>query len=75
MYFGWWIVGTYFVVQVFMIGFHTYGWPLLVPVVAADLEADLVTMNLALTLGGCSGSGCRWWWGRWSIAGPSAGSC
>lgn len=46
MFQGWWIVGTHFVVQLFVTGFFVYSLPLLFPPVIAEFSTDATTVNL-----------------------------
>lgn len=46
MFKGWWIVGTHFVVQLFVTGFFVYSLPLLFPPVIAEFSTDATTVNL-----------------------------
>jgi len=47
MFHGWWIVATVFLVQLFMVGFMSYGYPLVVVPVEAEFQAGMETMSYA----------------------------
>ena len=55
MFQGWWIVGTHFTVQLFVVGFFTYSYPLLFDPVLKEFETDAQTMNYLPSLGGAIG--------------------
>lgn len=55
MHFGWWVVATTFMAQLFMIGLYTYAWSLLAPEVAKEFGADMLTMNLVMSGAGLMG--------------------
>jgi MFS family permease len=57
MFQGWWVVGTHFTVQLFIVGFFTYSYPLLFGPVSASFETDVKTMNYLPTLAGLLGLG------------------
>ncbi len=46
MFKGWWVVGTHFVVQLFVTGFFVYSLPLLFPPVIAEFATDATTVNM-----------------------------
>ncbi len=45
MFHGWWIVGTVFMVQLFMIGFSSYGLPLLLVPVENDFKCGMEALS------------------------------
>lgn len=55
MFQGWWVVGTYFTIQIFIVGFFTYSYPLLFEPVSKDFGADVQTMNYLPTVAGLLG--------------------
>lgn len=56
MYYGWVIVAGVFVVQLFMVGFFTYGFPLLVDPVQKEFESSVTDVMLGISLGGLTGA-------------------
>jgi hypothetical protein len=66
MFHGWWIVATVFMAQLFMVGFMSYGYGLLIVEVEKEFACGMEKMNagaMAMTSGPSS------------IAGPYGGSC
>lgn len=55
LFYGWWIVGTAFVVQLFMVGFFSYGYPLVIVPVKLDFAASDKEVNLVMTTAGLVG--------------------
>lgn len=51
MFYGWWIVGSVFVVQLFMVGFYSYGYPLIIVPVKEEFGASDKQIGLVMTLG------------------------
>lgn len=51
MFYGWWIVGSVFIVQLFMVGFYTYGYPLIIVPVKEEFGASDKQVNLIMTVG------------------------
>lgn len=51
MFYGWWIVAAAFIVQFFMVGFFTYGFPLLVEPVQKEFDASVTQILLGVSLG------------------------
>jgi MFS family permease len=49
LFYGWWIVGTAFTVQLFMVGFFSYGYPLVIVPVKLDFGASDSQVNLVMT--------------------------
>ena len=56
MFYGWVIVGAVFVAQLFMVGFWTYGFPLLVDPVHKEFEASVTDVMLGSSIGGLAGA-------------------
>lgn len=51
MFYGWWIVASVFTAQLFMVGFYTYGYPLIIVPVKEDFGASDKQVNLIMTFG------------------------
>jgi MFS family permease len=48
MFHGWWIVATVFMAQLFMVGFFTYGYPLLAVAVEAEFDSGMEVLSYAM---------------------------
>jgi len=48
MFRGWWIVATVFTAQLFMVGFFSYGYPLLVVAVEKEFDCGMEAISYAL---------------------------
>jgi MFS family permease len=51
VFYGWWIVGSVFVVQLFMVGFYSYGYPLIIVPVKEEFGASDKQIGLVMSLG------------------------
>lgn len=51
MFYGWWIVCSVFIVQLFMVGFYSYGYPLIIVPVKEEFGASDKQIGLVMTLG------------------------
>jgi len=51
VFYGWWIVGSVFVVQLFVVGFYSYGYPLVIVPVKEEFGASDKQIGLVMTLG------------------------
>jgi MFS family permease len=49
MFYGWWIVASVFIAQLFMVGFITYAFPLIIVSVREDFGATATEINMAMT--------------------------
>jgi MFS family permease len=56
VFYGWMIVACVFVVQLFMVGFYTYGFPLLVDPVQKEFGSSVTDVMLGISLGGLTGA-------------------
>jgi MFS family permease len=56
MFYGWMIVACVFVVQLFTVGFFTYGFPLLVDPVQKEFDSSVTDVMLGISLGGLTGA-------------------
>ncbi len=52
MFYGWAIVAGVFVVQLFMVGFYSYGFPLLVDPVQREFDSSVTDVMLGISIGG-----------------------
>lgn len=49
MFYGWWIVASVFVAQLFMVGFFTYAFPFILVPVKEEFGATTTEVNMAMT--------------------------
>ena len=56
MFYGWVIVVGIFAVQLFMVGFFTYGFPLLVDPVQQEFDSSVTDVMLGISIGGVTGA-------------------
>lgn len=56
VFYGWVIVAGVFVVQLFMVGFFTYGFPLLVDPVQREFDSSVTDVMLGISIGGLTGA-------------------
>jgi MFS family permease len=56
VFYGWLIVGAIFVVQLFMVGFFTYGFPLLVDPVQREFDSSVTDVMLGISIAGLVGA-------------------
>ena len=49
MFYGWWIVASVFIAQLFMVGFITYAFPLIIVSVREDFGTTATEINMAMT--------------------------
>ena len=56
MFYGWVIVVGIFVVQLFMVGFFTYGFPLLVDPVQKEFDSSVTDVVLGVSIGAWTGA-------------------
>ena len=52
MFHGWWMVSTHFFAQLFVVGFFTYSYPLILVPVEAEFESGMETISFGMI--GCS---------------------
>ncbi|MDE0885441.1 MAG: MFS transporter [Myxococcota bacterium] len=55
MFYGWWIVASVFVAQMFVVGFVQYAFPFVLVAVKAEFSASTTEANLAMTASGAVG--------------------
>lgn len=48
MFHGWWIVATVFMAQLFMVGFFSYGYPMLAVAVEAEFDCGMEALSYAM---------------------------
>lgn len=56
MFYGWLIVVDIFIVQLIMVGFYTYGFPLLVDPVQKEFGSSVTDIMLGISIGGVAGA-------------------
>ena len=55
MFYGWWVVASVFIAQMFVVGFVQYAFPFVLVAVKAEFSASTTEANLAMTISGLVG--------------------